>query len=75
MAEDASSGEAEPIGLSVEDIKPDVYEGGFKTWECSIDLARYLASNRGGLPEPPSDRHFVAIEVCGKYLFSSNTGG
>ena len=30
-------------GLSTDDIKPKIYEGGFKTWECSFDLARYLA--------------------------------
>lgn len=45
MAEDASS-ENEPIaGLSNDDITPHVYEGGFKTWECSVDLATYLASD------------------------------
>lgn len=26
-----------------DDIKPGVYEGGFKTWECAVDLASYLA--------------------------------
>lgn len=25
------------------DLVPGVYEGGLKTWECSIDLAGYLA--------------------------------
>lgn len=25
-----------------DDIKPRVYEGGFKTWECAVDLASYL---------------------------------
>ncbi|MCJ1249221.1 hypothetical protein MMC30_006444 [Trapelia coarctata] len=29
-------------GLLSDDILSRVYEGGFKTWECSIDLARYL---------------------------------
>lgn len=29
-------------GLGSDDIKPRLYEGGFKTWECSIDLARFL---------------------------------
>ena len=43
MAEDTSS-TPEPIaGLSNDDIAPNVYEGGFKTWECSVDLANYLA--------------------------------
>lgn len=25
------------------DLLPGIYEGGLKTWECSIDLAAYLA--------------------------------
>ncbi len=43
MAEDSSSGREPIAGLSDDDIKPYVYEGGFKTWECSVDLANYLA--------------------------------
>lgn len=27
-------------GLEQGDIKPNFYEGGFKTWECALDLAR-----------------------------------
>lgn len=29
-------------GLSADDIVAGVYEGGFKTWECAADLARYV---------------------------------
>jgi protein-histidine N-methyltransferase len=29
------------------DLVKGVYEGGFKTWECSIDMVQYLS----GLPE------------------------
>ena len=29
-------------GLATDDINPGVYEGGFKTWECAVDLATYL---------------------------------
>ncbi|PGH18476.1 hypothetical protein AJ80_04446 [Polytolypa hystricis UAMH7299] len=29
-------------GLESGDLKPAVYEGGFKTWECAIDLAKLL---------------------------------
>ncbi|ODH52516.1 hypothetical protein GX48_01296 [Paracoccidioides brasiliensis] len=46
MAEDdvASNENAKLIfGLEKEDIKPTVYEGGLKTWECAIDLAKLLA--------------------------------
>lgn len=42
MAEDTSLNEETLAGLSNDDITPNVYEGGFKTWECSVDLANYL---------------------------------
>ncbi|KAL8826334.1 MAG: hypothetical protein Q9191_003865 [Dirinaria sp. TL-2023a] len=42
MAEDPLSLEEPVAGLSSDDITPNVYEGGFKTWECSVDLAEYL---------------------------------
>lgn len=42
MAEDSSSFEEPVAGLSSNDITPNVYEGGFKTWECSVDLAEHL---------------------------------
>lgn len=29
--------------LQDSDLLPGVYEGGFKLWECAVDLARYLA--------------------------------
>jgi protein-histidine N-methyltransferase len=29
-------------GLNETDIRTNVYEGGFKTWECAIDLAKLL---------------------------------
>ena len=28
--------------LGDDDIRANVYEGGLKSWECSVDLARYL---------------------------------
>eukprot|EP00466_Bigelowiella_natans_P015794 jgi/Bigna1/67735/fgenesh1_pg.4_\ len=31
--------------ISKSDLQPTVYEGGFKLWECSIDLARHLRSH------------------------------
>ncbi|MCJ1480256.1 hypothetical protein MMC06_000411 [Schaereria dolodes] len=46
MAEDDPSGLQDPVansGLSTDDITPKIYEGGFKTWECAVDLARYLS--------------------------------
>ncbi|KAL9035092.1 MAG: hypothetical protein Q9180_005043 [Flavoplaca navasiana] len=44
MAEDTALDDSSAAGLLMDDIKPNVYEGGFKTWECSVDLARYLAN-------------------------------
>lgn len=42
MAEDTTFERSLVMGLSNDDIVPRTYEGGFKTWECSVDLARYL---------------------------------
>lgn len=46
MAEDNDGGEQtndELIsGLDEGDIKPNFYEGGFKTWECALDLAKWI---------------------------------
>ena len=33
-------------GLDSGDLTSGIYEGGFKTWECAIDLAEYVASRR-----------------------------
>ena len=42
MAEDEGGSGHSSIGLDEADIKTDVYEGGFKSWECSLDLAGLL---------------------------------
>jgi protein-histidine N-methyltransferase len=54
-------------GISSDDIVSRVYEGGFKTWECSVDLAVYIKSllNKGTLNL--GDKVHV-IEVCGSRL-------
>lgn len=42
MAEDDGT-EAHPLtGLSTSDLEQNIYEGGYKTWECSLDLVRFL---------------------------------
>lgn len=33
------------------DIIPGVYEGGYKVWECSVDLTTLLLQNQSSLPE------------------------
>jgi protein-histidine N-methyltransferase len=40
--EDVLEPDVKPSGLDNSDIKTNVYEGGFKTWECSYDLAKLL---------------------------------
>ncbi len=63
MAEDTGLDHSITASLSTDDITPNVYEGGFKTWECSLDLASYLAYEieRLGV-HGPKDLHVV--EVC-----------
>lgn len=43
MAEDDGSG-ATMEGLGNHDVKTGVYEGGFKSWESSVDLVKVLAT-------------------------------
>jgi protein-histidine N-methyltransferase len=42
MAEDDNSRTNILAGLENTDLQTNVYEGGYKTWECSLDLARFL---------------------------------
>lgn len=50
-AEDLATDNAELIaGLEQGDLKPNFYEGGFKTWECSLDLADVLLSSADTFP-------------------------
>lgn len=48
MAEDELNGTGPErgmiIGLGNEDIRTSLYEGGLKSWECSVDLVRHLAT-------------------------------
>jgi protein-histidine N-methyltransferase len=34
------------VGLGKDDVKTGVYEGGFKSWESSVDLVKVLAARR-----------------------------
>ncbi|KAF7541996.1 hypothetical protein G7Z17_g11828 [Cylindrodendrum hubeiense] len=46
MAEEEEiSGHAAAEGLGAHDVKTGVYEGGFKSWESSVDLVKVLAAN------------------------------
>lgn len=50
-------------GLLSDDILGRVYEGGFKTWECAIDLAIYLLRVLKGSDLVLSGRTVHVIEV------------
>ncbi|KAH7344279.1 hypothetical protein BKA66DRAFT_577064 [Pyrenochaeta sp. MPI-SDFR-AT-0127] len=42
MAEDDGSSLSPLAGLDDTDLQTNIYEGGYKTWECSIDLVKFL---------------------------------
>ena len=64
--EDAEGDEVEP-GLGAHDVKTGIYEGGFKSWESSVDLVKVLAAKDvpGSLVSAP----FHIIEVSGQNGF------
>lgn len=64
MAEDPSSGREPIAGLSDDDIEPYIYEGGFKTWECSVDLANYLAEMAVRAEKTMLRSALSIVEVC-----------
>ena len=45
------------------DLVPGVYEGGLKTWECSLDLVNYLEGAKRG-----DVRGKRVLEVCQPYF-------
>lgn len=46
-----------------DDLKPGLYEGGFKTWECAVDLASYLAGQSGEIISTLGTKGLHVIEV------------
>ncbi|KAG7131496.1 Histidine protein methyltransferase 1 like [Verticillium longisporum] len=66
MAEDDDAAEG-PEGLGSHDVKTGVYEGGFKSWESSVDLVKVLDSEK--LLSPARPRTLRVIELgCGTAL-------
>ncbi|KAK1754922.1 hypothetical protein QBC47DRAFT_204291 [Echria macrotheca] len=66
MAEEEDPSDAAP-GLGQHDVKTGIYEGGFKSWESSVDLVKVLASQNIGLNLDAGP--FVSIELgCGTAL-------
>lgn len=65
MAEDSAGHDNEELiaGIEKGDITPNFYEGGFKTWECALDLAK-LSLNEDILNESsdsPADIHIIEV--------------
>jgi len=59
MAEDEGEG---VVGMGNDDVKTGVYEGGFKSWESSIDLVTVI-NERG-----PELGHRSVLEVLFSYI-------
>lgn len=60
MAEDEGHGGGEALGEH--DVKTGVYEGGFKSWESSVDLVKVLAATGHASPSG-RNRPLRVIEV------------
>lgn len=65
MAED-TDGEHAPLlaDLDKGDLRPNVYEGGFKTWECAIDLAKVVLEEADELwGDGTSKTHVIEVSI------------
>ncbi|KAH7270467.1 uncharacterized protein BKA55DRAFT_49636 [Fusarium redolens] len=63
MAEEEDVAGAQSEGLGSHDVKTGVYEGGFKSWESSVDLVKVLAANK--VISALEQKAFRVMEVCG----------
>lgn len=66
MAEDSADHDNEELiaGLEEGDLKPNFYEGGFKTWECALDLAKLVAGDKTtleSLGDSQRDVHIIEL--------------
>lgn len=66
MAEedDQEDGDGVEAGLGSHDVKTGIYEGGFKSWESSVDLVKVLAAE--DIPGSLSQGSYRIIEVSGQ---------
>jgi len=48
-------------GLATGDLSTGVYEGGFKTWECAVDLAGFVASRAESVNEEGGEWHVIEL--------------
>lgn len=61
MAEDSEQDNEELIsGLEHGDLKPNFYEGGFKTWECAMDLAKRVVGDYA-VGDVDGDCHIIEV--------------
>jgi protein-histidine N-methyltransferase len=56
--------------LGKDDVRTGVYEGGFKSWESSVDVVRVLNKRRGNMVGHP----IGSLEVCFEFVFISSSG-
>ncbi|KAF4332568.1 histidine methyltransferase 1 [Fusarium beomiforme] len=67
MAEEEDIAGAQSEGLGSHDVKTGVYEGGFKSWESSVDLVKVLAANKAS--STLEQKAFRVMELgCGTAL-------
>ncbi|KAG6363480.1 hypothetical protein INS49_008580 [Diaporthe citri] len=67
MAEEDGEGDELEPGLGAHDVKTGIYEGGFKSWESSVDLVKVLAAK--DVPGSLASAPFHIIELgCGTAL-------
>ena len=73
MAEDgaADNPSESEAGLGEHDVKTGIYEGGFKSWESSVDLVKVLA--RESVAAALASEPFVLIEV--RSFFGGESSG
>lgn len=66
MAEEDGEGEGDGVepGLGSHDVKTGIYEGGFKSWESSVDLVKVLAAE--DFPGNLSEGSYRIMEVSGQ---------
>lgn len=62
MAEEEDVAGAQSEGLGSHDVKTGVYEGGFKSWESSVDLVKVLAANN--ITSALGQKDLRVMEVC-----------
>lgn len=67
MAED--DGKEGMEGLGQHDVKTGVYEGGFKSWESSVDLVKVLATEKDSYWSNASPLRVIEVRPLDATLF------